>query len=294
MKNITTTQIKNLDSKDFVLLNVLPAEYFDVVHIPNSKNACIYKTAFKDDVKKIIKDKKTNIVVYGLDDKHEAVDEAAKSLKLVGYKNVLIYKEGIEGWEKSGGKLIGSKKYPKTILEKKNYKVDLKNSYFEWEGSNIGNKHHGKIAIKTGNINTTKNKIIGGEIVLDMNKITCDDLLDKVTNGYLIAHLKSSDFFEVNKYKTAKIKIKKVTKISDIDSSLNYSIDSLITIKDITHPVKFDIHGHVDNGKLIAQGNLVLDRSKWNVKYGSSRFFEWLGMHLVNDQIRLRFKIVAS
>ena len=75
---------------------------------------------------------------------------------------------------------------------------------------------------------------------------------------------------------------------------MNYEVKSKVTIKSKTLPFTFKVHGHLDKGNIVAQGSFVLDRSKWWVQYGSSHFFEALGMHLVHDEINFRFKLVAS
>ena len=294
MKTITTNKLKDLiGQKEYLFLNVLPEEYYKEETLPGSKNICVYETAFGGKVQKRYPHKDTKLIVFGKDNKHHAASRAGAILESLGYTNVYVYKDGVDGWKKARGKITkGKKMSPK--LSKKSYRVNTKESYLFWEGNNIHNKHYGKVGIKSGVLNVSKTKGFTGDITIDMNKISNDDIEDKTTNGYLIAHLQSADFFETKTYPTAHMEVLSVKKISDVESSLNYQVKTKVTIKSKTLPFTFKVHGHLDNGKIVAQGSFVLDRSKWWVQYGSSRFFEALGMHLVHDEINFRFKLVAS
>jgi len=295
METITTKKLKEvIKKKDHVLLNVLPEEYYKALTLPASKNICIYETSFIKQAQELVPDKETKLVVFGMDKKHSAGGKAGAVLDSLGYTHVHVYKEGVEGWKKAGGKTVGTKKLPRNTLKKKSLKVIPTESYLEWEASNILNKHVGKVSIASGTLTKDPKNILKGEITVDMKSITNEDIADKTIRGYLLDHLSSTDFFEVKNYPTAKMQILSVKKISDLASSLNYQVKALVTIKAITLPFTFKAYGHVDSGKLVTQGNFVLDRSKWDVQYGSSRFFEALGKHLVHDEIRFRFKVVAG
>jgi polyisoprenoid-binding protein YceI len=262
--------------------------------LPDSKNFCIYETSFIKQVQEALPSKKTNIVVFGMDKKHNASKRAGAILTSLGYEHVHVYAEGVEGWKKAGGEIVGTKKFPSNTFKKKSLKVLPKESYIEWEGTNIFNKHTGTTDIASGAFTQDNKNVLMGEITVDMKTVTNKDMSDKASREHLVSHLKSPDFFEVQKYPTAKMQILSVKKISDFKSSLNYQVTSLVTIKSKTLLFTFKAHGHITDGKLVTQGNFILDRSKWDVQYGSSRFFEALGKHLVHDEIRFRFRVVAE
>jgi polyisoprenoid-binding protein YceI len=50
----------------------------------------------------------------------------------------------------------------------------------------------------------------------------------------------------------------------------------------------------MENGNLIIAGTATINRSTWNVKYGSEIFFKDLGDKVINDNFNLEFKIVAK
>ncbi len=47
------------------------------------------------------------------------------------------------------------------------------------------------------------------------------------------------------------------------------------------------------DGAVTAEAHFDFDRTLWKIIYGSSRYYEHLGMHLVFDPISIRLRIVA-
>ena len=95
----------------------------------------------------------------------------------------------------------------------------------------------------------------------------------------LEGHLKSPDFFSVVKFKESSLKTVSSIKISDN----NFKVDGILTIKDISHPITFDLSINEN----ILSANLVFDRSKYDVRFRSGSFFENLGDKLILDDIEL-------
>lgn len=147
-----------------------------------------------------------------------------------------------------------------------------------WEGRKITGKHEGTINLKEGNLVFTNNKLTGGSFVVDMPTLTATDLsgssLQKLNN-----HLKSDDFFGVDKYPVSKMVFKRVVD----KGNGNYTITADLTIKDATNPVEFEakITGNTATGKL------VIDRTKYGIRYGSGSFFSNLGDSAIYDDFSL-------
>jgi len=130
--------------------------------------------------------------------------------------------------------------------------------------------------------------------VIDMKSISNVDLQGADFRNLLISHLLSEDFFEVSRYPSAEATLKGWRPIPDsTPGTANYEIDALLTIKGITHTVRFAALIVPQADGIKAQATLDIDRTAWNVTYGSGKFFERLGMHLVNDIITLEFFLVA-
>ena len=80
-----------------------------------------------------------------------------------------------------------------------NFKVNPSKSELTWLGKKVTGEHTGNIALKEGYIALDGTKLVGGKFVADLTSITCTDLTDKSYNEKLIGHLKSEDFFGVEK-----------------------------------------------------------------------------------------------
>ena len=293
MKTIQTSKLKEVFAKrDYTLLNVLPAESYKQGTLPCSKNACIYETNFAEQVHKLVPHKEAKVVVFGMDRRHNAAQRAGEVLASLGYSAVYVYRPGVLGWKDAGEKIVGAQKKQKQKLKQK-YAVVPSESFIEWEGSNIANRHYGTLKIASGSLQVDAKRGMQGDIVVNMKSIKNIDQKDAVMRGYLEAHLKSSDFFDVVQFPVATMRIESVEHIGKSASAHNYKVHSRVTIKGVTKPVAFSVHGHMQDGSMYVQGAFVLDRSKWDVQYGSARFFEALGKHLVHDEVFVRFKVVA-
>ena len=127
---------------------------------------------------------------------------------------------------------------------------------------------------------------ISGRLVIDMEQIYNWDLNNALYNSMLVRHLKSKDFFEVEEYPEAVIEIVSCELLnSGYSGDYNYKIFANLTIKDVTREVDFFATVREKDGGLSFNAHFDIDRSKWNVKYGSEKFFARLGMHVVSDLI---------
>ena len=164
-------------------------------------------------------------------------------------------------------------------------KVDVAKSTVKWLGKKVTGQHSGTISIKEGSLDVNKGKVTGGKVVIDMNSIVDTDLTDAAWNAKLVGHLKSDDFFGVATYPTAELV---VTKVEGTTFTGN------LTIKGITNPVSFTAASAKEGGNTVYKGTLTIDRSKFNVKYGSKSFFDNLGDKVIYDEFTLDFNLVVT
>jgi len=169
-------------------------------------------------------------------------------------------------------------------------KVNSSKSELTWLGKKVTGEHTGKIALKEGTLVMDGAKLSGGKLVADLTTITCTDLTDKEYNGKLIGHLKSDDFFSVEKNPTATFVITKATP----KSAGVYDVTGDLTIKGITKPVTLPVTVTTTATGAEATGKLVVDRSKYDIKYNSKSFFEGLGDKMIHDDFSIDFKLVAA
>jgi len=161
-------------------------------------------------------------------------------------------------------------------------KIDIKESKVEWEGEKVTGSHEGTIDLKDGYLTMDNGELKGGEFVMDMTSITVTDL-EGEDKGKLEGHLKSDDFFGVNNYPSSKLVITSVAK----KSNDTYGVVADLTIKGKTNPVTFDL----DMDGNIASTELTIDRTKYDVRFGSGSFFDNLGDKTIYDNFELEVEL---
>jgi len=167
-----------------------------------------------------------------------------------------------------------------------NYTVDISQSKLKWFATKVTGKHNGSIALKSGEMILKDSRIESGTFIIDMNSIVDEDLTDAGYNQKLINHLKSDDFFGVATFPEAKLVITQSTKFKDNKAIVKGNL----TIKGKTNPVIFDA---VKSGNNF-QAKIVVDRSKFDVKYGSNSFFENLGDKAISDDFTLEVDLAIK
>jgi len=180
-----------------------------------------------------------------------------------------------------------------SAVAERTYKIDTDKSVINWEGSKVVvSKHNGTIKLSTGEISLKDNKLSKGQFTIDMNSIKNLDVSDDKNRAKLEGHLKSNDFFSVDTYPTAKFVLKKAQAGKD----KNWILTGDLTIKNKTHSIEFPAVVEVNDKVATAKANLSFDRSKWDVRYNSGKFFDAkkLGDNLINDEIRIELDLVAN
>ena len=168
------------------------------------------------------------------------------------------------------------------------YTVNTKQSVVVWKGSNLmgSNTHMGYIYLSKGELIIENGQLIGGTAEVDMN--TIEDEKHGRDND-LVKHLKDSDFFDVKKFPTSTIVLTKdATTTGD-----NKYVTGNLTIKGITQPVTFPAKTEVKNGILKLNGRLAIDRTKWDIRYKSGKFYDLLADQTISDSIEFHINIVA-
>ncbi|MFC6997621.1 YceI family protein [Rufibacter roseus] len=170
------------------------------------------------------------------------------------------------------------------------YKVVKNQSKVTWTGSKVTGTHTGGISIADGKLNSDGKNILGGYFEIDMNTITVTDITDKEMNGNLVGHLKSDDFFGTSKYGKSTLVINKVTPAGKGKVVVNGDL----TIKGIKHPITFPATvQHVGN-QIKANADIKIDRTKYDIKYGSGSFFDNLGDKAISNEFVLNVNLVAQ
>ncbi len=152
------------------------------------------------------------------------------------------------------------------------FKVDAQKSTVEWYAEKVTGKHNGTIKLISGEIANNHGKF-GGKFVIDMNSIVCTDL-EGGSKAKMEGHLKSDDFFSVKSHPTATFEISNMTPISGAKAgSPNFNVAGKMTIKGITKDITFPASVTFSGSNMMATADVVIDRSKFDIRYGSKSFF---------------------
>ena len=290
------------DFPNGLLLNVLPPEHHTRMHIPGSRQACVFETAFSEHMEKLAPDPETPIMVYGAGASLDAAVATAKLLGL-GYRNVRMWPGGLNTWRMAGLPLEGED--PCAPLEKNpappegEYELQPLEGDIRWTGRNAHSSHYGHLFLKSGYLRMERgrNGPEGeGEIIADMGSIADEDLAGSPWQRVLLAHLASEDFFHSALYPEARLRISRLYPLPDTLRRESSGVpDHLIrgeaVIRGRSERVDIPAILRRDGDGLVLTLRADLDRTRWGVLYGSSKFFRCLGMHKVDDIIRLEARL---
>lgn len=165
-----------------------------------------------------------------------------------------------------------------TTIEDGKKEIKVETSSVTWKGYKVTGSHMGSIALKQGSLEFKDEKLVGGEFTIDMATIINTDMEGEY-KAKLEGHLKSDDFFGVATYPTAKLVFNKVKSTG----KNSYEVTGDLTIKDKTNPVTFDISIYGNK----ATANVKIDRTKFDVRYGSTSFFDDLQDKAIYDEFDL-------
>jgi len=288
---------KRLAAGDSLLvIDVLPPEVFATRHLPGACNACVYEIVFLDGVTGLAPDPAMPVVLYDASGTTMAAATAQEKLLAAGYRDVRILAGGLAGWAAAGYPVEPAEPPPpEPVLRDGVYRLDPSASVLEWTGRNFNNRHYGRIPFKGGEVVISSGELRRGEISLDMTGISNLDLQDETYRQMLVSHLKSEDFFAVDRYPMASIAISGWQPVAGATAGTpDHIVQGELTIKETTRQIAFPAAvAPQEDGSIKAQAAFDIDRTGWNITYGSGKLFEKLGMHLVHDRIDIELFIVA-
>ncbi len=163
--------------------------------------------------------------------------------------------------------------------------ADTSKTKLLWLGEKVIGQHTGSINLQSGWLNWQDNKIVSGEFNIDMTT-----LKDSEANQKLEGHLKSDDFFGVEKFPTSKLVI---TGSSPFDKGTGV-VSGTLTIKGVTNPVEFKAAMQKKDDGVWFFTNIVIDRTKYNIRYGSGSFFDNLGDKTIYDEFKLKVNLLVK
>lgn len=179
---------------------------------------------------------------------------------------------------------------PKAAGGKEVFKANPSESKVSWEGKKVGGAHQGDLALKSGQFEVANNAIVGGKFEIDMTKMTNADISDEGMRTKLLNHLKSDDFFSVDKHPTSTFTITKASPVKDGKQEITGDL----VIKGKKDRVSFPAEVSVTDGKLAAKADIKVDRTRYDIKYRSLKFFSAIGDKAIHDDFFVKVDVKAA
>jgi polyisoprenoid-binding protein YceI len=175
-------------------------------------------------------------------------------------------------------------------MDTKNFKVNNEKSTIHWIGRKVTGAHNGTIGVKEGNFRFEDGKPVSGKFIIDTRAIKILDIEDTETNAQFASHLTSDDFFNSDQFPEA---VFEITHAEPGDQNL-YHVTGDLTIKGITHSINTSLHIVTTDDTAVLEAKIVVDRTKFNIKFRSSNFFSNLGDTLIYNNFDLNIHLVAE
>jgi polyisoprenoid-binding protein YceI len=280
------------------VIDTLPAPGAPAGLVPGAVNACVHEVAFLDKVAALAPGPDEPIVLYDTSDRSHGALFAAEKLARAGYRDVRVLSGGLDAWTAAGLALAPPAEPATAEPAARNgvYVVDPSRSRLEWTGRNLNGRHVGTVRVAAGHVRWEDGVVIDGEVTLDLAAMTNLDVADAGHRAQLIRHLQSDDFFDVASHGLARYVIRgSESLVGTKPGSPGHLIRGELHLRGVARDL--DLPAQVASAGpdgLRAQVTIELDRTLWGVIYGSGRFFERLGMHLVNDLVGIEAYVVAE
>jgi K(+)-stimulated pyrophosphate-energized sodium pump len=164
------------------------------------------------------------------------------------------------------------------------FEIAPKASTIIWEGKKVAGSHNGNVSFADGQINLENGKLTQLDLEIDMRTITNSDIQDAEDNRKLVGHLKSDDFFGVEAHQMATIRSVEISE----SSPNNYEVEGELTLKGITHPIGFSVTVENESGKWVASTTVIIDRTKYGIKFKSKSFDDTLLDNFIYDDFTVK------
>jgi polyisoprenoid-binding protein YceI len=176
------------------------------------------------------------------------------------------------------------------------YSADTAASRIRFTGHGVGKNHPGIFKLASGRVAVADNRITGGDFVIDIQSMELEQK-GGMFDSKLHPHLMSGDFFDAERYNTARFEITRIEpyKANTPDSSIvegaNYTVSGNFTLKDVTKNISFPAKVDIDGNTLKAIGNFDIDRRQWNMNYGNDKT---LGDKFISETVNIELDLKAK
>ncbi len=174
----------------------------------------------------------------------------------------------------------------------KKVEISPSESSISWVGRKVTGSHAGTVPVKAGEVLLDGERIASGTFGIDLSGVKVTDIPDPKNNAKLVGHLKSPDFFAAEMFPTVQFTIDSAAPMAKpLPNGENTTIKGTLSIKGIAKPVEFPAQVSIKDGVAEARGKAKLDRTQWDIRYGSGKFFQGLGDKLIYDEFEVDFAL---
>ena len=179
------------------------------------------------------------------------------------------------------------------------YSVVTDGDEIQWEGYKTysDDAHTGTIQVAEGEFQVEGENLVGGKFIIDMNSIANNDLPEEgdYNQAMLVGHLRSPDFFAVDSFPTATFVLTKVTIAEGSESGATHMFSGNLTMRGTEKNITFPATVAMENGMVkISTPEFVIDRTQWNVQYGSTSIKGLAKEKLIDNNIKLKVNLEAK
>lgn len=173
--------------------------------------------------------------------------------------------------------------------------INAQESTIFWTGKKVTGVHTGTLKFTDGKVTVENGVPSKVNMTMDMQSIKVTDIQDPEYNAKLTGHLNSPDFFSTEQHPEGIFETTSIVPIEGAkDRQANYIVKGNLTLKGITHEIEFPSFIAIKNNRMVANGKITIDRSKWDIRYGSGSFFDGLGDKMIYDEIEMNFVLSAE
>ncbi|MBZ0258496.1 YceI family protein [bacterium] len=151
-------------------------------------------------------------------------------------------------------------------------------STISFVGSKVTGSHDGGFKTFSGEFTVVDDKPEGssGTIKIDMNSTWAD-------NDRLTGHLKSPDFFDVEKNPTTTFKATKIEKADD-----GYTVTGDLTLHGVTKAISFPAQVAIEGDSVTLQAEFFIKRFDFAIKYPGK------ADDLIRDEVVIKLDVIAK
>ena len=196
----------------------------------------------------------------------------------------------------SGDNATIQEKQEKSAIEGVEFTVDTAESRIRFTGNGVGKNHPGKFKLASGKVAIANDKITGGSFVINIKTMELEEK-GGMFQEKLHPHLMSGDFFDAEKFGTAKFDITDVkpyqgeSKDTSVVDGANFTISGNLTIKSTTKNISFPAKVDLDGNTLKAKADFDIDRTQWQISYGNDKT---LGDKFISEKVNIELDFKAK